>query len=59
VAAELPELEIGTWADGRVGTRYSRKCGGPTPARGIVFKATKAGAAKIDLYGDPVRIEVR
>lgn len=59
VAAELPELEIGTWADGRVGTRYSRKCGGPTPARGIVFKATNAGAAKIDLYGDPVRIEVK
>lgn len=59
VLADLPELEIGHWSDGDVGKRYSRKCGGPTPARGIVFNATKSGLAEITLFGDPVKIEVK
>lgn len=59
VLAKLPELEIGRWSDGDVGTRYSRKCGGPTPARGIVLNATKAGQTEVMLFGDPVKIEVK
>ena len=58
VLSKLPELEIGHWSEGDVGTRYSRKCGGPTPARGIVLNATKSGQAEVTLFGDPVKIEV-
>ncbi|APH73937.1 hypothetical protein [Aquibium oceanicum] len=54
----LPELEIGHWSEGNIGTRYSRKCGGPTPARGIVLNATRSGQAEVTLFGDPVKIEV-
>lgn len=59
VVANLPELETGYWSDGDIGTRYSRNCGGPTLARGIVFNATKSGRSEISLFGDPVRIEVK
>lgn len=59
VRAKLPALELGFWSDGAVGTRYSRKCGGPTPARGIVFNATRSGQAEVTVFGDPVKIEVK
>lgn len=54
----LPELDIGAWSDGGEGKRYSRACGGPTPARGVVFTATQPGLAQFLLYGDPVTIHV-
>jgi hypothetical protein len=58
VLSMLPELDIGYWSDGNVGTRYSRKCGGPTSARGVVFNATGSGQADVTVFGDPVKIEV-
>lgn len=58
VREKLPGIEIGTWSDGGEGRRYSRACGGPTPARGVVFTATAAGMEEITLYGDPVAIHV-
>ncbi|MCD7059099.1 hypothetical protein [Pelagibacterium xiamenense] len=56
--SRLPVLDIGTWSDGGEGRRYSRACGGPTPARGVVFTATRPGLVEFTLYGDPVTIHV-
>lgn len=55
---KLPTLPIGTWSDGGEGKRYSRACGGPTPARGVVFTATRPGLEQFLLYGDSVTIHV-
>lgn len=54
----LPPLSIGIWSDGGVGYRISNSCGGPTPARAIVFTATVAGDEQFYLYEDPVTIRV-
>ena len=59
VAPSLPSLVTGTFSDGGLGTRYSRRCSGPTPARAVRFTATTTGTEKIDLFGDQIRIEVR
>lgn len=56
--SKLPPLPIGTWSDGGEGKRYSRACGGPTPARGVVFTATQSGLEQFLLYGDSVTINV-
>ena len=56
--SKLPVLPIGVWSDGGEGKRYSRACGGPTPARGVVFTATNPGLEQFLLYGDSVTIHV-
>lgn len=55
----LPELTTGTLADGGVGTRFSRQCGGRVPARAILFTATTPGTEQTSLYGDPITITVQ
>lgn len=54
----LPELSTGIWSDGGVGYRVSRSCGGPTPARAVVFTATRPGEERFMLYEDQVTIRV-
>ncbi|MBB3809451.1 hypothetical protein [Pseudochelatococcus contaminans] len=56
--ANLPPMTIGRWSDGGVGKRGSNTCGGPTPARAVVFTGTQPGEDKIMLYGDLVFIRV-
>ena len=58
-AATLPNIQIGTFSDGGIGTRGSRSCGGNVPARAIRFKATKKGSQVVNLYGDLVTITVQ
>ncbi|SEL60390.1 hypothetical protein SAMN05443999_106200 [Roseovarius azorensis] len=58
VAHNLPSLAIGVWSDGGVGFRISNSCGGPTPARAVVFTATRSGEEQFYLYADPVTIRV-
>lgn len=55
----LPQLSTGVWSDGGVGYRISRSCGGPTPARAVVFTATRAGVDKFMLYEDPITVTVK
>jgi hypothetical protein len=59
VLAYLPQLTNGVWSDGGVGFRISRSCGGATPARAVVFTATRPGVEKFMLYEDPITITVR
>lgn len=54
----LPEPNTGVWSDGGVGFRVSRACGGPTPARAVVFTATQTGVDSFRLYDDPISITV-
>ncbi|UYN95650.1 MAG: hypothetical protein KIT25_01495 [Enhydrobacter sp.] len=54
----LPNLSTGVWSNGGVGYRVSRSCGGPTPARAVVFTATRPGEDRFMLYEDPVVIRV-
>ena len=54
----LPELSTGIWSDGGVGYRVSRSCGGATPARAVVFTATRPGEDRFMLYEDPITIRV-
>jgi hypothetical protein len=56
--AHLPALATGIWSDGGVGYRVSRACGGATPARAVVFTATRPGEDRFMLYEDPVTIRV-
>ncbi|MEQ8322278.1 MAG: hypothetical protein RH946_18600 [Rhodospirillales bacterium] len=56
---KLPELPLGVWLDGGVGYRVSRSCGGATPARAVVFKATVPGSVNFMLYMDPITISVK
>jgi len=58
VQTELPKSELGRFADGGLGWRTSRSCGGRTPARAIVFTAATPGEENFTLYGDPIRIRV-
>ena len=55
----LPELSTGIWSDGGVGYRISRSCGGATPARAVVFTATRPGEERFMLYEDPITLRVR
>lgn len=54
----LPELATGVWSDGGIGYRVSRSCGGATPARAVVFTATRSGEERFMLYEDPITIRV-
>lgn len=54
----LPELATGIWSDGGVGYRVSRSCGGATPARAVVFTATRPGEERFMLYEDQITIRV-
>lgn len=58
VSRKLPDTKLGSWSDGGVGMRYSRKCGTMTPARGLVFNARRIGSTEFYIYGDPVSISV-
>jgi len=55
----LPVLSTGVWSDGGVGFRVSRSCGGATPARAVVFTATRSGMDKFMLYEDPITVTVK
>ncbi len=58
VAKRLPLITTGSFSDGGLGTRYSNRCNGETPARAIKFTAEKVGSEQITLYGDPINITV-
>lgn len=58
VRMKLPELQTGKLTDGGLGTRYSRQCGGRTPARAILFTGTAPGVEKFSLYGDVIAVRV-
>ncbi len=57
-SSKLPKLTIGIWSDGGVGVRNSDACRGPTPARAVVFTATKQGEGRVSLFGDNLLISV-
>ncbi len=59
VVRGLPLSLTGSYSDGGLGVRWSRSCGGPTPARAVKFTAEKAGSEQIVLYGDPINITVK
>lgn len=59
IKAMLPSSSLGTFSDGGVGTRLSKKCNGPTPARAIKFTAKTKGSEKIYLQGDRITITVK
>lgn len=52
-------LETGRLSDGGVGVRSSASCATPTPVRVVTFTAHKPGVEEINMFGDPIRIEVR
>lgn len=56
--AGLPTTDLGTFSDGGTGQTNSKRCGGSTPARAVMFKAAKAGKARLVIYEDPVSIVV-
>jgi hypothetical protein len=49
---------LGTFSDGGVGERYSRRCNGTTPARAVRFTATTPGQEQIEMFGDTIDITV-
>ena len=59
VASSLPSVSTGEFSDGGLGVRWSRRCGGLTPARAVRFTATQPGHEQIELYDDPIDIEVK
>ncbi len=59
IAKQLPTVSTGKFSDGGVGTRWSRGCGGPTPARAIQYTATASGNEQLMLFRDPVNIEAK
>ena len=58
VFPRLPHSLTGSFSDGGTGTRQSRSCGGPTPARAVRFTAERAGSEQIELFGDTINITV-
>jgi hypothetical protein len=58
VAGRLPMVGLGTFSDGGVGERYSRRCNGTTPARAVRFTATTPGQEQIEMFGDTIDITV-
>ena len=59
LAPGFPSLKTGVLSEGRIGVRFSRACGGNTPAREVVFTAKRPGSEKITLFGDTTTIEVK
>lgn len=57
--ASLPSSSLGTFSDGGIGTRLSKQCNGPTPARAIKFTAKTKGSEKVYLQGDRITITVK
>lgn len=51
-------LEHGVLTAGRTGVRYSRSCGGFTPAREVVYEAKSPGVDAFVLFGDPMKVTV-
>lgn len=58
VSGELPRSSTGRFADGGTGTVRSGKCGGDTPARGILFRADQSGSETLKVYGERIKITV-
>ena len=52
------KIEVGILAAGDIGVRYSRHCGGDTPAREVIFHSERVGSEKIELFGDVIAITV-
>ncbi len=59
IKASLPNTSLGAFSDGGVGTRLSKQCNGPTPARAITFTAKSKGTDNISLFGDRISITVK
>ena len=59
IAKQLPVTTTGKFSDGGLGTRPSRSCGGPMPARAVQYTATASGNEQFTLFNDPVNIEVK
>ena len=55
----LPKLATGDLSDGGPGVRFSRACGGNTPARAITFTARRPGKEQVTLFSDTTVIEVK
>ena len=55
---ELPALRHGTFREGPLGERYSRRCKGLTPARGVIYRALSKGVDSFTLYGDRMKVTV-
>lgn len=58
VRAELPFARTGEFSDGGLARRFSKFCKGLTPARAIVFTATKAGIEEFEIQGDFFKMTV-
>jgi len=56
--ADLPTLGTGTFSDGGLARRYSKFCQGLTPARAIVFTATRPGVEEFEIQGDFFKLTV-
>jgi hypothetical protein len=54
----LPDLAHGSLVAGDMGWRRSRSCGGPTPAREVIYVAESSGTDSFLLFGDPVTVTV-
>jgi len=52
------QLQTGRLSDGGVGVRSSASCALPTPVRVVTFTANRPGVEEINMFGDPIRIEV-
>ncbi|WP_126977407.1 hypothetical protein [Frigidibacter oleivorans] len=59
VARRLPRTDLGYFSNGGVVQLASSRCGGRIAGRGIVFTATRAGRAVLNLQGDRVTVTVR
>lgn len=58
VEADLPQARTGTFSDGGLARRYSKFCQGLTPARAIVFTATRPGVEEFEIQGDFFKMTV-
>lgn len=55
----LPALQTGTLSLGKLGTRNSNSCGGPTPAIEVIFTATTKGRESFEVEGDKITVRVK
>lgn len=58
VLSDLPEVGTGTFSDGGLARRHSKFCQGLTPARSIVFTASRAGVDEFEIQGDFFKLTV-
>ncbi|BBE71174.1 hypothetical protein [Oharaeibacter diazotrophicus] len=59
IKASLPKPKFGVFSDGGAGWRYSGRCNGFVPARGIAYTAKKTGVETFFLEGDQIEVTVR